>query len=378
MGRLLVLEAVTTMVGCIIGAGIFGIPYVVAQAGFLTGLLNLVVIGVFVLITYLYLGEIVLRTNGRHQLTGYAERYLGRWGKLAMAFSMVFGIYGALTAYIIGEGSAISSVLGGSPLVYSLLFFAAAAYITYHGLETLEKSELLTMFLIFIIVFVIIIFTSPHINTSNLTEFNAKKLFVPYGVVLFSYLGMIAVPEVREILEHDKKKIKKTLFIGMAIPAVIYLLFTLVVVGSVGIENFNSLSPNERLATIALGKVISPKLFIIVNVFAVFAMFTSFIAVGYALKEMFMYDYHLKKKPAWALTCFVPLGIALLNLTNFIQALNIVGIVAGGIDAALIVLMFHRAKKHGDREPEYTIKENWFLSFLIMVLFISGVVALLI
>lgn len=377
MSRLLVLEAITTMVGCIIGAGIFGIPYVVAQAGFLTGLVDLIVIGIFVLITYLYLGEVVLRTNGKHQLTGYAERYLGRWGKLAMAFSMVFGIYGALTAYIIGEGSAISSVLGGSTLIYSLLFFAAAAYVTYHGLEALEKSELLTVFLVFVVVFVIIIFTSPHVDASNLTEFNAKKLFVPYGVVLFSYLGMISVPEVREILEHDKKKVKKTLFIGMAIPAVIYIIFTIVVVGSVGIDNFNSLGPNERLATIALGKVISPRLFIIANLFAVFAMFTSFIALGYALKEMFMYDYHLKKRLAWALTCFVPLGIALLNLTNFIQALNIVGIVAGGINAVLIVLMFHRAKKHGDRQPEYIVKENKFLSFLIVALFVSGVASLL-
>ena len=31
-------EAVATVVGTIIGAGIFGIPYVVAKAGFLTGI----------------------------------------------------------------------------------------------------------------------------------------------------------------------------------------------------------------------------------------------------------------------------------------------------------------------------------------------------
>jgi len=377
MSKLQVLEAVTTMVGCILGAGIFGIPYVVAQAGFLTGLLDIIIIGVFVLIAYLYLGEVVLRTNGKHQLTGYAEKYLGRWGKLAMAFSMVFGIYGALTAYIMAEGTAISSILGGSPLIYSLLFFIVVSYLTYHGLETLEKSELFTVFLIFIAVVIILFFTSPHINSANLTGFSAKKIFVPYGVILFAYLGMISVPEVKEILEHNKKRMKKTLIVGMAIPAVVYVLFTLVVVGAVGIDNFNTLGPNERLATIALGKVISPKMFIMANLFAVFAMFTSFIAVAFALKEMFMYDYHLNKKISWALTCFIPLGVALSNLTNFISALNIVGIVAGGIDAVLIVLMFHKAKRIGDREPEYAIKENKFLSFLIMALFVSGVISLL-
>ena len=35
-------EAVSTLVGCVIGAGILGIPYVVAKAGFVTGLVNIV------------------------------------------------------------------------------------------------------------------------------------------------------------------------------------------------------------------------------------------------------------------------------------------------------------------------------------------------
>ncbi|MGM5483975.1 MAG: aromatic amino acid transport family protein, partial [Nanobdellota archaeon] len=33
--------AIATLVGCIIGAGIFGIPYAVAEAGFLTSLRTL-------------------------------------------------------------------------------------------------------------------------------------------------------------------------------------------------------------------------------------------------------------------------------------------------------------------------------------------------
>lgn len=378
MGRLLFWEAVATMVGCIIGAGIFGIPYVVAQAGFLTGVLDIIVIGIVVLLMYLYLGEVVLRTKGKHQLTGYAEKYLGRWGKRVMAFSMVFGIYGALTAYIIGEGFALSSVLGGNPAFYSLAFFLVVAYLTYFGIETLEKSEFLSMLLVLIIVAVIIIFTLPDVETANLGNFDLKRVFVPYGVILFSFLGMIAIPEVKEILEHDKRRMKHAILIGMLIPTVIYALFTLVVVGSISIESFNALQPNQRIATIALGEIISPTLFIIANLFAVFAMFTSFMAVGFALKEMFIYDYNMNKKAAWALTCFIPLVIALSKLTNFIGALNVVGVVVGALDAILIVLMFHKAKKTGERQPEYTIWGNPLLSALLMTLFIAGAVFLII
>lgn len=377
MSRLAFWEAIATMIGTIIGAGIFGIPYVISRAGFLTGLLDLVAIGIVVLILYLYMGEIVLRTNGRHQLTGYAEKYLGKWGKLVMAFSMLFGIYGALAAYIIGEGAALSSILGGSNIIYSLLFFAAVATLMYFGLKVLEESEFFSMFFVFIIVAAIIFFTIPHIKLQNLADFNIKKVFVPYGVILFAYLGAIAIPEVSEILAHDKKRIKKAIYIGMAIPMIVYILFTFVVVGSIGFENFSLLEPNKRIATIALGEVISPKLFVVANLFAAFAMFTSFIAVGFALKGMFVYDYNLNKRLAWALTIFIPLGIALSNLTNFIQALNIVGVVVGCIDAIIIVLMFHKAKKFGERTPEYTIKESKLLSMLMVALFVAGAVFLL-
>lgn len=371
-------EAVATMIGCIVGAGIFGLPYVIAQAGFLTGALNIIIIGFVVLLLYLYLGEVILRTNGKHQLTGYAEKYLGRWGKRAMAFSMVFGVYGALTAYLIGVSDALQMVFGGQRLVYMALFFIISSGFVYYGLEAVEKSELFVMFLIFLVVIMIIIFTFPHINIENLKEFSLGKIFIPYGVVLFAYLGMISIPEVSEILGENRRKMKKVMFVGLLIPIILYLVFSLVVVGSVGLNNFNSLQPNERLATMALGKVVSPALFIIANIFAVFAMFTSFMAVGLALKEMFMYDYGIGKKASWALTCFVPLGIALSSLTNFIEALNIVGIIVGGIDAVLIVFMFHRAKKLGERTPEYTIRGNVVLSALIIILFMGGMVSLLI
>ncbi|MBU0535672.1 MAG: hypothetical protein KKE20_01810, partial [Nanoarchaeota archaeon] len=195
---------------------------------------------------------------------------------------------------------------------------------------------------------------------------------IPFGVVLFAYLGMVAVPEANEILGKDKKKLKSVLLIGIIIPIIIYLMFTLVVVGSIGLQGFEMLKDNERIATIALGEIIHPKLFIIANVFAVFAMFTSFIAVGFALKEMFMYDYAVPQKYAWAITCIVPLIIALSGFTNFIQAINVSGVVAGGIDAILILLMFHKAKKIGNRKPEYTVWGHPVLSILIGLIFIAG------
>ena len=81
-------RAIAMLCGTVIGAGVLGIPYVIAQAGFLVGLLSILVLGLAVLFLNLFIGEIVLRTPGNHQLPGYAEKYLGKWGKRVFMFSM--------------------------------------------------------------------------------------------------------------------------------------------------------------------------------------------------------------------------------------------------------------------------------------------------
>ena len=68
------------LIGTAIGAGILGIPYVVAKSGFLIGLGYIILLGLIILLVNLYLGEIILRTKGKHQLGGYAKKYLGKTG----------------------------------------------------------------------------------------------------------------------------------------------------------------------------------------------------------------------------------------------------------------------------------------------------------
>ena len=361
-------EATATMVGSIIGAGILGIPYVVSQAGFLVGFINLVVLGVIVFVLYLYLGEIILRTPGKHQLTGYAERYLGVWGKRLMLVSMIFGIYGALIAYLLGVGQAVSALVGGNALFYSLIFFAIVATIIYLGIDAVGESELIMAFLILVVVMIISGLTFSHINISNLVSYDLSKIFLPYGVILFAYMGLVAIPEAHEILFHHKSQLKNAIMLGTIIPFIVYLLFTFVTVGAISPEFF---SPTEP-ATTAMNVVLGKTAFVFANLFAIVAMSTSFIGIGFGLKEMFMYDYYLSKRLSWGLICFIPLFIALSGVTNFIQAIALSGAFAGGLESALVVLMISKAKKLGIREPEYSIPYHPIISILFLAVFIAG------
>ncbi len=368
-----IIEGIATLTGTILGAGILGMPYVIAKAGFLTGTVTLLGLGIVVLFMYLYLGEIVLRTKGNHQLTGYAEIYLGKWGKKLMFLTMVVGIYGALAAYLIGSSGTLSKLLGGAQSHWLMAYFLAIAAITYFGLKWVEKCEIFLGAFLLISIFLIIYSAMNHVEAGNLSGFSIKSIFAPYGVILFAYLGMAAIPEVREEMASNLKGMKKAVIIGAAIPIIVYFIFSLAVVGSVGIVKFSSLGPNERIATIALSSIVGEKIFLIGNLFAVLAMTTSFLALGVALKEMFIFDYKMGHNRAWLLTMAVPLIIVMAGVTNFIDTLSLTGIFAGGVEGMLIVLMALKAKKLGDRKPEYSIPINLPIAAAFILVFLAGV-----
>lgn len=287
---------------------------------------------------------------------------------------MIIGIYGALIAYLLGVGESLRAIFGGSSIGFSLVFFVFVALLVYLGLIVIEKSELILMFFVIFIVLIISLLCIPKINTSNLTNLNLTNILLPYGVIMFAFLGSAAIPEMREELVHNEKHLKKAIIVGMMIPLVLYILFTTVVVGVIGANGFASLGENGKIATIALSSFVGGHLALLGNVFAVLAMATTFLTLGLALKEMFMYDYKINKNLAWALTCFIPLIIALSNITNFIQIIGLTGALTGSINICLIVLMFWEAKKKGNRKPEYTLPSNKAIGLLLVLLLLLGAV----
>jgi amino acid permease len=367
--------ATCTLMGTIIGAGVLGIPYVVAKSGFLLGLLWTIGLGLAFLLLNLFVGEVVLRTKAVHQLAGYAEKYLGKWGKLAMSFAVIFGTYGALIAYLIGEGATLYTLFGwGSPLLFSLLFFSVGFLIVYMGMKATGKAELILVSLLFLIVILLGAFSVNQINIEHYTLTDWSFAFLPYGVILFAYMGFAAIPEMSEEFGKDKKQMKKAILIGSIIPIVIYVLFATVVVGLVGVENFNLLQPNERIATIALSLYSHPVMGVLANILAILTMFTSFLALSMALMQIYEFDYRFKHRWAMLLTFILPLIVVSLNLTSFITLLGVVGAFTGGTNAIVCVLMYWKAKQKGDRKPEYSLPKYTFLGILLIIIFLLGIV----
>ncbi len=358
--------ATSILIGTCIGAGVLGIPYVAAQAGFFVALAYILLIGGIILLVNLYLGEISLRTRGNHQLVGYAQKYLGKKGRRFMEFATIFGIYAAIVAYMLGIGESISFLVFGNSnytTLFGVLFGLAMSGLLWRGMKALKKYEKIGVSIILSLLFLIIILFFNKIEVANIIYFNIGNIFLPFGVVLFALMSFHAIPEVEIVLYRREKLMKRVLFVGTLVSIIFYSLFALVVVGFKG-------TSTPEIATLALGTV-----FVFLGIFT---MFTSWLALGNALDENFRFDERIKKIKSWILVSLIPILIFLVlrffEFFSFTHILSIGGVVAGGMIAVLVLLMIKKAKKKGNRKPEYKLPVNWFIIGVLILIFLLGVV----
>lgn len=363
--------ALASLVGMIIGVGTFGIPYVFAQAGFLTGLFYLVILGGVVLTVHLSYGEIILRTNQDCRLVGYGQKYLGGHGKAMATGITIFQFYGAMLAYIIAGGHFLNIIFngffGGTDFSWALVFFVFGALAIFFGLKTVSLSEFLMTILLLALAAFFILRGAPLFNFENLKGFNLAKFFLPYGVIFFALTGGAAVPELRQILKGQEQKIKKVIILGTLIPAFIYLLFALVVVGATG-------KGTTEDAISGLVSYLGQNIVILGAIFGFLAVITSFLIIGLNLRKMFQLDYKINKLLGWALACFVPLIVFFAGFKDFILVIGLIGAVAGGFEGIITTVIYIKAKKMGDRRPEYSLKLNKIFVFGMIFLFAMGII----
>ncbi|MEK7579718.1 MAG: aromatic amino acid transport family protein [Patescibacteria group bacterium] len=364
------LYSVAILVGTIVGVGIFGIPFSFAKAGFITGFLFLVFLGAVSLTINLIFGEVVLRTKEIHQFTGYAKKYLGPSARNFANFAWFAGIYGALLAYIIISGNFIFNLLIPffyfSPFFYSVLFFIFVSAALLAGLRQVAWFESFMIVFFVLIIVLIFIFGLPRINIQNLITFGGGEFwFLPYGVLLFAYAGFSAVPLQRELARRRPEILKKAILWGSLLPIFLYFIFALTIVGVSG----ETTSPD---VISGLYDFFDYRIIFLVSLFGLFAITTSFLALGSALLETFRIDHHFKRIRAWALVSFIPFLMFLFGVRNFIEVISVAGALAIGIEGIILVLMYKAAKKSSSREPEYSLNlPNWILNGLTF-LFVLG------
>ncbi len=366
--RMSLFEGVALIISGTVGAGVLGIPYAIAQSGLRVGMAYILVLGVLMMGLNLMVGEVAVRTRGTFQLVGLARKYLGRVGEILMTIVFYSLLFGVLVIYVIGEGETLAALFGGSSFEWSLIFLTIGSLLVAFGLKTVKSIELFLTAGVLAVLVLIAALSAGHVNTSYWAHLDLVHVLLPYGVILFAFHGTTAIPEVHSTLVKREGLFKKAIIISGITVISIYLLFALVVVGVTGLET-------TEIATIGLGNELGRTMFIFGNVFAFFAMATSFLLTGVALKDSLTWDYKLSPVLSTLITIVIPFLIFMLGIRSFIAAIDIVGGVFVSIEVLLVLLIYWKAKQHGDIEPgKYKLHHTALLGAVLAFVFAIGAV----
>ncbi|PRQ10696.1 amino acid permease [Corynebacterium sp. 13CS0277] len=344
--RITPIQGVALIFGTNIGAGILSLPYAGKNGGFLALLIALVIAGTLTTISMLYVAEVSLRTSKPLQLSGLAEKYLGQLGRWLVFIAVIINGVGALIAYAAGSGRLAHNLLGVPPIAGSLVFFALGAFVMWRGLHAtgvMEGAITVGMALI-IVVLCGWTFVGPGIDMDNLLILRPYFIVPIMNLAVFTFLAQYVVPELARGLKDDNPKaIPQVIIGGMCITGFTLALVPFAALGLLG-DNVT------EVVTIAWGENLGTVAYYLANIFALLAMLTSFLAIGFTTMRNIIDmahwpEYGTQRILAVLLTVLPPLAISLAGWGGFVDALGYAGGFAGAIMSIIPVLLLRAARR---------------------------------
>lgn len=350
------MQGVALIFGTNIGAGILSLPYAARNGGFMALAIALALAGALTTFSMMYIAEVSQRTREPLQLSGLAEKYLGQWGRWLIFFAIMVNSIGALVAYAAGSGSLLNNLFNIPPLVGTLIFFLLGSWIMYKGLHATGLVEGLITLGMASIILILSGWTilGPGIEFSNLVVLHPFFIIPIMNLAVFTFMAQYVVPElVRGLGRENPRAIPTAIVGGMSATGFTLALVPFVALGLLGTEV-------SEVVTLSWGEALGPVAYYLANVFALLAMFTSFVAIGYTAMRNILDITRWEQAGAqrfFAVLCTVmpPLAISILGLGGFVSALSYAGGFAGAAMSIIPVLMLHAARKKGELEPVWKV-----------------------
>lgn len=366
-----VILPVGILAGTIIGAGMFALPYAFAHAGILTGLVYLTLMtGVFLLIHLMY-AEIGLRSNDHHRLVGHAARYLGARGRYITVITSILGMLCALTIYLVLSISFTNLVAPEIPVVYAIaIFWALGSYAIFWEVNNLARTEFVITIGMIAIMSVIAgmglgkggaLAAAPLINT--------ESLLLPFGVVLFSLSGRVAIPAVLGYFRKNNlgmEHARRAIIMGTIIPGIFYALFALGIVGLSG-------DVSEDAVT-GIRNAVHPTVMALIGVLGLISLWSSYIVIGRDLKKSLEYDFQI---PHWCKITIVvafPILLYFAGFQSFLGLVAIAGSIFVGLESILVVIMWRKARHEPYGGPAMMQAISPIAQYGIILVFVCGIV----
>lgn len=367
--------AISTLVGTIVGVGIFGLPYIASQVGFWPMFFYLCGGAAIVLAVHIIYSQVIIIRNKNQRLPGQINDIFGKkWGTIVF-INFLLGLFASQLIYIIIGGQflqGITNLFFPLPLTMcSLIFFIVGSFLIYKDTKYIAQTEFFMLIFLILIVICILFLSIPKIQLGNFTGYDFNKIFLPYGIVIFSFWGTTILPEITEMFTNKNnkeineinKKVTSVNIYAILISFSIYLIFIIAILGVSGgktsIEAFEGARPffPQRIMYVAY-------------LFGFLCVFTSFLTTGLTIKKCLFLDYKINHNLSFILSILIPIILFLLNFKNFINIINFIGNFTFGIAGISIFALYLKLKK-SSKLKNYLISN--YIVYAMIILFLAGI-----
>ena len=355
--------------GTCIGGGVLALPVLTSQAGFFLSMGIYLACWLFMASTGLLFLEIALWMKDGANIVSMAEKILGFPGKIIAWGLYLFFFYCLTLAYIVGIGNLLVEALQGAISLTNwqgqLLFLLVTTPIIYIGTRLVGRLNIYLMIGLGISYLTFVFLGYQHVNSEYLMRVDWSHLWaaLPISFTAFAYQGI--VPTLVHYMNRNVKQIRLAIILGSFLPFIIYAIWQWLILGIIPAEGENSLMSalqHEQNAVYPLKNILNiPKLYVVGQFFAFFALITSFFGVSLGLLDFLADGLKIEKTPikkVWlcALVICPPLLIALSYPYLFLTVLGY----AGGFGSALLlgllpIAMVWRGRYHLKLTGEYKV-----------------------
>lgn len=355
INRLTFCEATMMIVGSTIGSGVLGLAYASRKAGWPILVVWLIVAALISAVSMLYVAETSLRTKAPLQLSGLAEKYIGKVGAWMLFFSVGATSFCSLIAYTNGCGKILAELLHVSFYTGSLLFIVPATVVIWFGLKATGVAEKFISggMIAMLLVLAGASFLSARVPVEDIFYAHWTYAMPIFNITVFCYAVQYMVPEVARGFTHQPDKLVPSILTGFLISFIILALVPLSVFLMLPLEEIS------EVASLSWGRALQhPIFYLLVNVFAFCAMLTSFWVIAESFLTNMVDRFKLKDETQVSTRLLMILGIvvppfllAFFGAVSFVNAIFFAGTFGGITMSILPVFMLNQARKRGEVEP---------------------------
>ena len=311
------LEATGIIVGHGVGAGILSVPYLASHNSFRETVFILIFAYLVALVLHLIIAELSYNNNGAQFVKCFdSELFAGKiktvltWTAfILLGVSVIVNV----SAFLTGAAAVFAQWFGLPDFVGILIFYVLGAGVVFVGMKLVgicEKYAVIAMVVVMGVIFVATLMRGTEALPTGWRGFNnALALF---GMISFSLSAVMSTPQVVKGLGGDKKRIRSSIALGLAVNASLIFLITLTTLLGTGGD------VSEEGAFVDLARRFGGWVAVVGYVFTLLALATSFWANTLNLRDIVSEQTGWGRRLSWLIASLPCLVLAILGLDSFV------------------------------------------------------------